>query len=352
MILPGSYLFTVLILTLGLLCWGGWANTFKSAGKWRFELYCFDFAIGVFLASLLAALTVGSMGWDGFSFLDDVRNAGKRQDLFAFLAGAVFNLGNMLLLGAISITGLSVAIPVGAGLGLIVAVIWSYSSHPAGSPVFLGLGSLSIVIAAGLAAVAFRIHSAAVKKEEAASAVPSKAKRSKKASPLKGLIVAAIAGLFLGSSWPLVELAQDVNLGLGPYSLAFVFALGVLTTTFVYNLFFMNLPIQGTPLDLGEFLRGSARQHLQGVAGGAMWSIGFLATLVAARAEGTAQAGPVLNYAMSQSAPVLTILCGLFYWKEFSEAEGPVKTMFFIMLVFLATGIAAVSSAPLFGSLR
>jgi glucose uptake protein len=352
MILPGSYLFTIFILTLGLLCWGAWANTFKAVGKWRFELYCFDFAIGVFLAALLAALTVGSMGWDGFSFLDDVRNAGKRQDLFAFLAGAMFNLGNMLLLGAISLTGLSVALPVGAGLGLVVAVIWSYSSHPAGSPVFLGLGSLSIVIASGLAAAAFWIHSEAVKKEEAASPSPLKGKRAKKASPLKGLIIAVIAGLVLGSFHPLVELAQDVNTGLGPYALAFVFALGVITTTFVYNLFLMNLPLQGNPLDLGEYLKGNARQHVLGIAGGAMWSIGSVASLVAARAEGAAQAGPVLNYAMSQSAPLLTILCGLFYWKEFSEAEGPVKTMFFIMLVFLATGIAAVSSAPLFGSIR
>jgi glucose uptake protein len=351
MILPGSYLLSVLILIFGLLCWAAWVTTYKAVGRWRFELYYFDFAIGLFIAALLAALTAGSMGWDGFSFLDDVRNAGKRQDLFAFLAGAVFNLGNMLLLAAISLMGISVALPIGAGLAIVVSVIWGYSSHPGASPVFLGLGSLSILIASGIAATAWRIHAEAVRKEESTNP-PLKLKKSRKASPLKGLLLAGFAGLIMGCSYPLVELAQDVNLGLGPYSLAVVFAFGVLLTTFVYNLFFMNLPVQGNPLDGSEYLKGNARQHSMGIVGGALWALGLIATMVAAKAEGAAQAGPALITGMSYGAPVFTILLGLFYWKEFSEADGRVKTMFFIMLVFLATGILAVSTAPLFGSLR
>src|SRR5882724_9084438 len=112
MILPGSYTLTIILLILSLLCWGSWANTFKLAGKWRYELYYFDFAIGVVIVALIAALTFGSLGWDGFSFIDDVRNAGKRQELFAFLAGGIFNLGNMFLMAAISLAGLSVAFPI------------------------------------------------------------------------------------------------------------------------------------------------------------------------------------------------------------------------------------------------
>src|ERR1700685_3654824 len=109
MILPGSYAAVLLLLFFGMLCWGTWANTFKATGdKWRYELYCFDFAFGLVLAAILLALTLGSLGFDGFSFADDLRLAGKRQDFFGFVAGAVFNLGNMLLLGAGSVAGMAV----------------------------------------------------------------------------------------------------------------------------------------------------------------------------------------------------------------------------------------------------
>ena len=88
MILPGSYVTALILLIVGMVGWGVWANLFKAAGgKWRFELFYFDFAIGVVLMAGVLALTVGSLGFDGFSFADDLRLAGKRQDLSAFLAG-------------------------------------------------------------------------------------------------------------------------------------------------------------------------------------------------------------------------------------------------------------------------
>src|ERR1700684_1081488 len=121
MILPASHLASLLLLVLCLLCWGSWANTFNAAGKkWRFELYYYDFAIGVTVAALVCALTLGTLGGDGFDFLDDIRLAGKRQDVFAFIAGLVFNLGNMLLVGAISIVGLAVAFPAGLGVAMVL----------------------------------------------------------------------------------------------------------------------------------------------------------------------------------------------------------------------------------------
>ena len=92
-----------------MLCWGLWPGTIKLAGKWRVELYYIDFAIGIVFASLIAAFTFGSMGWDGFSVFDDFHLAGKKHDLFAFLAGTVFSLGNMLLIPAISLAGIAYA---------------------------------------------------------------------------------------------------------------------------------------------------------------------------------------------------------------------------------------------------
>src|ERR1700677_4261237 len=117
MILPGSFTLTLVIAILGMLLWGSWANTFKARpGKWRYELYCFDFAIGVAIAALLIGLTLGQLGYDGFSVTDDVGLAGKRQYLFAFLAGGLFGMGNMLIIGAITLSGMAVAFPIGMGV--------------------------------------------------------------------------------------------------------------------------------------------------------------------------------------------------------------------------------------------
>src|SRR5215217_3045538 len=103
MTLPQTYVATLVLMILGMLCWGSWANAFKLTHGWRFELFYFDFSLGVLLTAIIAAFTFGTMGSDGFQFLDDVQQTGKRNLFLGFLSGVVFNLGNMFLLGAISV---------------------------------------------------------------------------------------------------------------------------------------------------------------------------------------------------------------------------------------------------------
>jgi glucose uptake protein len=347
MILPASHLFTIILLVLSLLCWGSWANTLKLTGKWRFELYCFDFAAGAFLIAVIAALTFGSLGWDGFSFLDDIRNSGKRQELFAFLGGAVFNLGNMLLLAAISIAGLSVGFPVGLGTALIVSAIWLYFKHPGGSPALLALGSLAVGAAIVLTILAYRSRAAAAPKKQA-SAPPVKGKSIKAVPSSRALLLAVAGGVILGCSPQLVEAARETENGMGPYAIIVIFTLAIAATTFVFSLFFMNLPVQGKPLDLSEYFKGSARQHSLGVLGGILFSAGTLASLIAFRAEGVAHPSPAVSYAMTQGASVIGALWGLIAWKEFADANGRDKTYMFVMLVLFAAGIAVVAAAPQF----
>src|SRR5436305_132171 len=217
MIIPGSYFYTLIILILSMLCWGSWANTFKlTGGKWRFELFYYDFAVGVLLASLVAAFTFGSLGWDGFSFLDDLRNAGKRQDMLALVAGCVFNLANMLLVAAISVAGMSVAFPVGIGIALVVGVIWSFFLHPVGNPYLLGTGCLAILGAIVIDALAYRALSMQRLLDHAADApATGKPKASRKTFTFKGVIIAVISGFLMGSFYPLVELARSGENGLG-----------------------------------------------------------------------------------------------------------------------------------------
>src|ERR1051325_2591572 len=121
MILPQTSSLVMTLMVLSLLFLGMWASTFKAAGKWRFELFYFDFAFGLLFAAVLFSFTLGDLGYDGFSFLDDLQHAGKRQWVFGFLSGVIFNLGNMLMLSAVSVAGLSVAFPVAYGVALVLA---------------------------------------------------------------------------------------------------------------------------------------------------------------------------------------------------------------------------------------
>ena len=140
MTLPHTYIAALLLTILSMVCWGSWANTFKLAGKWRFELFYFDFAIGVMVAAVLFGMTFGSLGFDGFLFMDDLQHAGRRQWASGFAGGVVFNLANMLLVAAISLAGMSVAFPVGIGMALVIGVVWNYAIKPVGNSQFLFLG--------------------------------------------------------------------------------------------------------------------------------------------------------------------------------------------------------------------
>jgi len=346
MILPGSYLLTILLLVLGMICWGSWANTFKSTGtRWRFELYYFDFVLGAVLATLIAALTLGSLGWDGFSFLDDIRNAGKKQDLYVFLAGAVFNIANMLIMGSLSISGMSVAFPIGIGVALVVGSVWNYFLQPGANIMILAFGCAILIAAVIFNIVAYRNFSMY---RQLLAIQQGKTKSTKKSFAGTAIILALIGGLLMGCYLPILELAKDIDVGLGPYSGAFVFALGMFFSTFLYNLFFMNLPVQGQPVDFSEYFKGHGRVHYLGIAGGVIWATGMVTSLVAGRAEGAAQAPAALAYGLTQGGGLISALWGLVVWREFEGAEAGVRTFMSVMLVLFLFGTVLVAIAPLF----
>lgn len=361
MTIPGSYFLSLILLILSLLCQGSWANTIKLTGpKWRFELYAYDFALGVLIAAALGALTFGTFGLDGFTVMDDLLLAGRRQDFFAFIAGAVFSLGNIMLLAAISLAGIAVAFPICLGLALAVGVVFTYRGHAAESPLLLVAGAAAIVAAVAFAAVAWNNYmamktaaaqasAAALAAEQATSPVKTnKPKKSSKrrASAGKALLLAILGGLVLSGYLPLISLAQEGENGLGPYTLVLIFAFGAVFSTFVCNLFFMNLPIQGAPVEFSQYFTGEIKDHGLGIMGGAIWCLGLLAALVAGKAEGAAVVGPALTYVIVSAAVVIAALWGLIVWKEFSDAEGTIKMLLGVALLLLVVGIGVVSQAP------
>src|SRR6266403_1833487 len=152
-----SYPWAVVFCVVTMFCWGSWANTQKLARKgWRFELFYWDYVIGVLLLSLILGLTLGSHGAAGRPFLADLAQASHSSRHSALLGGAIFNLANILLVAAIDIAGMSVAFPVGIGIALVLGVILNYVADPIGNAPLLFGGVLLVVLAIILDAVAYR----------------------------------------------------------------------------------------------------------------------------------------------------------------------------------------------------
>jgi len=342
MILPQTYAAALCLMILSMLCWGSWANTYK-ASRWRFELYYFDFAVGLLAVAFLIAITAGSMGFDGFTFFDDMFHASKRQWLYGFVAGVVFNLANMLLMAAIAVAGMAVAFPVGIGLALIIGVVSNYVIKPAGNPTFIFGGCALIVAAIIVCAMAYQFISNVRHEEEAKR---GKAKSTRRPGVLKGVIIALVSGVLMGSFYPLIEKGNQGELGLGPYSIAVLFAIGVFLSTFVFNLFFMNLPVEGEPLEVVDYFKGPLRGHLMGLLGGGIWILGAVASFVVASAEAV-HVGPAVNYAMGQGSTLISALWGILLWKEFRGADSKTKALLGLMLILFALGLTLVSMAPL-----
>lgn len=148
MFIVQSYPLAIFFCFVTMLCWGSWGNTQKLAAKtWRYELFYWDYVIGLLLFSLLSAFTLGSFGTEGRSFLDDLMQADGRNLFSAFLGGVVFNASNILLAAAVALCGMSVAFPVGVGLALVLGVLINYFGAAKGDPLFIFLGVALIAAA-------------------------------------------------------------------------------------------------------------------------------------------------------------------------------------------------------------
>ena len=356
MILPETYVSALLLAVLSMVCWGSWANTQKLTGKWRFELFYWDYAVGVLLAVTLAAFTFGSMGSERFNFLDDLLLvAGKRNIAFGFAGGVVFNLANILLVAAIAVAGMSVAFPVGIGLALVIGAVWNYIINPRGNPVLLFSGVALVAAAIVLDALAYAALSEAKAKERIKS---GKTRSTKVKTSWKGILLSIASGILMGTFYPLVEMGKQGGAGLGPYAVGFVFAVGIFVSTFPFNLFFMNLPVEGEPLELLDYFKGTRKQHLLGLLGGGVWAAGTISNFVVSSATRPAAAvnpggatvpllGPAISYALGQGATLISALWGLLVWKEFRGADSRVRILIALMLILFAAGLGLISAAAL-----
>jgi len=340
MILPETYNATILLMIFSMICMGSWASTYKAYGS-RFELYYFDFAFGFLLAAIILAFTAGTMGFDGFTYLDDLQHAGRQQDFYAFLAGVAFSLANMLLMAAISVAGMTVAFPISAGLALIVGVMILRFRYAAGNPLLMFAGSALVFAAMLLGGAAYRFINE-IRHE--ASAKAGKAKSTKRPVAVKGIVLAVFSGFLMACFYPLLKRAGEGELGLGPYSICAIVSFGAFLSTFVFNLFFINLPVEGDPVDFMDYFKASPKKHGLAILGGILWCVGFLAALIAGSAQNVHVAFS-LRYGLSQAFALVAILWGALVWKEYKDGDARTKSLVGLMFVLFGLGVVLVSMA-------
>jgi glucose uptake protein len=324
MFVPETHGLALLLMLLCMTCWGSWANCFKLAGDVRFELFYWDYALGIFVMAVLLALTLGSWyGGEEAFFANLARATGPRIGL-AMAGGAIFNLANILLVGAIAIAGMSIAFPVSIGTALVLGTILTFVVDRTGNPALLFGGVALAIVAVVADALAYR--------ELARGGV--KVTR-------RGLTISIVAGLLMGSWSPLTAASMSAGPGqLTPYSSTVFFTLAALVSTFFFNVYFMQKPLMGEPVSLEGYSKGSPGWHVWGLVGGFVWSIGTASNLLAGRTAGFA-----VSYAMGQAAPMVAALWGVLAWKEFQGASSKAKMFLALTFLFYAGAIATIARA-------
>jgi glucose uptake protein len=324
MFIIDNYPAAVICCIVTMLCWGSWANTQKlAASHWRFELFYWDYVLGILLVSLVFAFTLGSNGSVGRSFMADISQAGGNSIGSAIIGGIVFNAANILLGAAIAIAGMAVAFPVGIGLALVIGVVVNYIAHPIGDVGLLAGGVGLIVIAILLNAFAYGRMQAAGKQRSS-----------------RGLVLAVAAGVMMGFFYKYVAASMFANFEapepgkLSPYTAVVLFSVGVLLSNLVFNTLLMKRPFVGRPVPFAAYFKGGFRNHITGILGGGVWCLGMSFSILA-----SGKAGPAISYGLGQGATIIAALWGLFIWKEFRGAPKGTPAVLSGMLIFYLAGL-------------
>src|ERR1700730_14377932 len=323
MFVPHSFVVALIMMIASAVCWGSWANTYKGVKNYRFELFYWDYALGIFLISVVLAFTMGSTADDPSRFLTNVHDADTSNIASTMVGGAIFNLANLLLVAAIDMAGLAIAFPVALGIALVVGVVLSFILQPRGNGALLAAGVICAVIAVIMDGKAYG---------SLATAGRSTSKKS--------IIVCIVSGVLMGLWAPFLAHAMTQGNTLGPYSIAVFLTLGALLSCSIWNVYFMKKPLVGEPVNFSGFFRGPASGHMLGLFGGVIWGTGMVFNLVAANFTGVA-----ISYAIGQSAPMVAALWGVLAWKEFEGAGSRARLYLGLMFVFYGLAILLVAKA-------
>lgn len=335
MFIVNSYSLAIVLCIITMLCWGSWGNTQKLAGKtWRYELFYWDYVIGILLFSLLIGFTLGSIGEKGVPFAENLSQVALAGVGSAVLGGIIFNLSNILLSASTSLAGLSVAFPVGCGLALVLGVLQNYFTLDGdqGNPMLI-FGGVALIV------VAIILNGAASAKKSTGGSTNTNGK--------KGVVLAIISGVLMSTFYSFVARAMDLTNfeqpapgKATPYVAFFLFAVGIFISNFLWNTIVMKKPFVGEPVSYRTYFQGKLSTHLVGVLGGCIWGLGTVLSYVA-----SGKAGASISYALGQGAPMISAIWGIFVWKEFKGSNKTVACLLALMFVFFLVGLGLIVAA-------
>jgi len=326
MFVPTVYAVALSMIIFSMIAWGSWANALKLCKGWRFELLYWDYVWGILLMTLILGLTLGRTAPASLdSFIQNLRAADGHHLLLAFLGGIVFNIANILVVAAIAIAGMAVAFPIGIGLALVIGSVLNYIITPKGNPLMLFGGIALVCLAILLDALAYRRQA----KDQTVS--------------IKGIAISVLGGVMMGLFYPFIAKAIKGENHLGPYTVAFVFTIGILLSTFPVNYVLMRRPVSGPPVSVGDYFRGTRAWHFWGIFGGMFWMTGTIFNFVGSYAQ---MVGPAASYALGQGSTMVGTIWGVFVWKEFKGADAATKRLLALMFALFIIGLVCVALAP------
>jgi glucose uptake protein len=309
MFIPSTFVSALLLTILCTCCWGSFANTYKLTKNYRFELYYWDYGLGIFLISLVYALTLGSTSGGIFSFLPNLHQAAASSLWWAALGGFVFNIANVLLIAGIDMVGLAIAFPLAIGIALVEGTVMSYMIHPSGNATLLFAG-------VGMALVAVILIGLAYAARGTGGVVATR----------KGIWVCIVSGVLMGSWAPFLQksligpgVANGLQVpagALSPYTAAVLMTLGAFVCCFVFNPLLMRKPLVGAPVSIRGYFSAPMSYHFWGLLGGFIWGTGTVLNLVAG-----GKVGLPISYAIGQASPMIATLWGVLVWHEFRGAR-------------------------------
>lgn len=329
MFIVESYPMAVMFCIVTMLCWGSWANTQKIVqDRWRFELFYWDYAIGIFLVALIGALTMGSYGASGRGFLEDFVQADSTNVINALIGGVVFNLANILLTAAIANAGMAVAFPIGIGIALIIGVLINYLMLSKGDPYLLFIGVFLVTVAIVLNATAYKRYAGKVEKKNVT----------------KWVVVSVVAGMLMSTFYSFVASGMDLDNFVSPaagkmtpYTAFVIFAAGILMSNVLFITYLMYKPLEGEPTNYKAYFKGNFGTHIIGIIGGGIWGLGNLFNLIAA-----GKAGPAISYGLGQGATLVAALWGVIIWKEFKGGDKTISLLIKLMLALFVAGLGLI----------
>jgi glucose uptake protein len=325
---PETYVITLTFMLTSMLCWGSWANSVKFAPGYRFQLFYWDYVVGLVIGVLAWGISLGNLGATGRHFLADFLHADARHIGLAIVGGVIFNVANLLLVAAIEIAGLAVAFPVGIGIALVVGAVSSYLISPKGNALLL-FGGIALVLAAIVC------DAAAYRERE----------REKPAMSRRGVVISVVSGILMGSFYPFVAKAMAGSDAPGPYAIAAFFVLGVAVCSVPVNYILMRRPLdKKEAVAMRGYIEAPWRWHAWGIAGGVIWCTGAVLNFVASRAH---LVGPAVSYSIGQGATMISAAWGVFVWHEFSAAPRRAHTFLIWMFALFLLGLVAVALAPI-----